>query len=146
MSEHLFADMRERMRGLEARDLALVEAFVRAGRTLDDLPYTEEFERLYAEVGKEWGSRGEVIHRLQNLRKRKQLPRLGAARSETVRVTPEEEEVLRRLVVEAAGTLGQRDQLVYDARFDEVVQRFNASTGRNLAAHEAWRLVAKLAK
>jgi hypothetical protein len=61
-------------------------------------------------------------------------------------VTPEDEALLADLVRGAVGTLGQRDQLLYDPRFDALVQAFNARTGRNLSPHDVWRLVAKLAK
>jgi hypothetical protein len=131
-----------------AQDRVLVERYVAAGRTLDDLPYTPEFDALYAALGGEGSgrTRGEVFHRLHNLRKAKKLPALGRAATTPVRVTPEEEDLLRALVVERVGTLGQRDQLIFSPAFDDLVQVFMARTGRSLSAHDAWRLIAKLAK
>ena len=55
-------------------------------------------------------------------------------------------EVTREELVERVGTLGQRDQLPYDARFDELVQAFAARSGRGLSQRDTWRVVAKLAK
>jgi hypothetical protein len=140
----------------EEQDRLLTLAYVNAGRTLDDLPYTPEFERIYQTVGqsvgqavsseKGLGSRAEVFRRLHTLRKAAKLPRLGRAASSTVRVTAEEEALLATLIIERVGTLGQRDRLPYDPRIDDLAQVFNERTGRALSAHDLWRLVAKLAK
>lgn len=142
--DSLFGDIRPR--SLDSDD-RLVAAYVEVGRTLDDLPYTEEFEKLVKALGGDGAlARSEVLHRLQNLRKANKLPRLGRAVGPSIKVTEDEESLLVALVTEQAGTLGQRDQLVYDARFDTLTERFNARTGRSLSRHDLWRLVAKLAK
>jgi hypothetical protein len=134
----------------EAFDAALVDAYLKVGRTLDDLAYTDEFERVFEMLAGDAASprpdRAAVMRRLQNLRKANKLPRLGRAVSAAVKVTAEEERTLAELVVGACGTIGQRDQLLYDKRFDEIVNAFNARTGRQLTPHDAWRLVAKIAK
>lgn len=138
----LFGDEREE------QDRLLILAYESAGRTLDDLPYTDEFERLYRSVGGEggMGSRAEVFRRLHTLRKAAKLPRLGRAPSSVVRVTPDEETLLASLIIERVGTLGQRDRLPYDPRIDDLAQVFNERTGRSLTPHDLWRLVLKLAK
>lgn len=127
-------------------DDVLIAAYVAAGRTLDDLPYTPEFESILRAIGASEGDRAGVFHRLHNLRKAHRLPRLGRAATRSIKVSPSEESVLVELVRTAVGSLGQRDQLLYDPRFDALVQHFNARSGRNLDQHDAWRLVAKLAK
>lgn len=127
-------------------DEALIVAYQSTGRTLDDLPYTDDFARLYRSLGGRCGSEREVFHRLHNLRKAGKLPKLGKPETRPPRITPEEEQILERLVVEAAGTLGQRDKLPFTAQMDGVVERFNGETGKSLGPHEVWRLVAKLAK
>jgi len=125
----------------------LVDAYVRTGRTLDDLPYTDEFEQLWSATVKATRlDRAGTIHKLQNLRKAGKLPRLGKSATKPIKLEPDEESTLAAMVVEAAGTLGQRDRLLYSADFDRVVERFNARTGRSLTHHALWRLVAKLAK
>lgn len=131
-----------------AADQRLVDAYTQARRTLDDLPYTPEFERVYDAAGGDlaWGSRREAFHRLHNLRKARRLPTMGRGTSAALRVTDDESHRLIALVVAEVGTLGQRDQLLYDKRFDRIVVAFNSATGRNLSPHDAWRLVAKLAK
>lgn len=131
------------------RDRALIDAYVGVGRTLDDLAYTTEFETLYERAGADaaWGSRWQALHRLQNLRKAKKLPAIGRAGTSTpIRVTPEDETRLIGLIEAKAGSLGQRDRLLYTPAFEEVVEAFNMSTGRSLTAHDVWRLTAKLAK
>ena len=129
-------------------DERLVAAYQQAGRTLDDLPYTPEFERLMRsvhEAGLEMTQRS-VLQRLQNLRKAGKLPPAGKAASTPPRISAEEETLLRELVVAMTGSLGQRDQLPYDPRFDGLVEAFNMQAGRQLSPHDIWRLVAKLAK
>jgi len=123
-------------------------AYAAVGRTLDDLPYTEEFETLYRNLGAEEAglTRRDVFHRLHNLRKAGKLPRAGRAATAPPRITPEEEAALRAMVESAVGTLGQRDQLPYTPKFDELVEAFNAMVGRQTDQHTVWRLVAKLAK
>lgn len=129
------------------RDQRLIEAYVAAGRTLDDLPYTREFEGVMAAVG-EWfeGNDHAVFRRLHTLRKAARLPKLGVRGVSPVAVKPEEEELLVELVKGAAGTLGQRDQLPYTDAFEEISRAFNTRTERNLPPHDVWRLIARLAK
>src|SRR5262245_32056854 len=133
---------------LDQQDQLLIQAYVAAGRTLDDLPYTPEFETLFRSIGGEQSGkdRRAAFHRLHNLRKAGKLPKLGKAGEPPPHILPEEESLLASLVVERVGTLGQRDQLPYDARFDEVVQVFAARSGRTLSQRDLWRVVAKLAK
>lgn len=127
---------------------ALIDAYQSAGRTLDDLPYTADFDRILA------AARAAVpdlthrtaLRRLHNLRKAGKLPRVGKSESSPVRLEEKEEHWLAARVVEIVGSLGQRDQLPYDPRFDQLVEAFNAHTGRSLDPHNVWRLVAKLAK
>jgi hypothetical protein len=126
----------------------LIDAYVVARRTLDDLPYTPEFEAIYQTMGGGTSGRTpqQIFHRLHNLRKAGKLPRLGRAATPTVKVTPEEEQLLASMVIERVGSLGQRDQLPYDPRIDDLAQSFNQKTGRHLDQHDVWRLIAKLAK
>ncbi len=146
-SEPEAADPREKR---AEQDAALIAAYEAAGRTLDDLPYTPEFETLYRLVlagTTDDRTRRDVFHRLHNLRKAGKLPRLGrSSPGGDVVVTAEEEGFLADLVKSAVGTLGQRDQLPFDDRFDGVIQAFNERTGRALTPRDVWRLVAKLAK
>ncbi|QKK09595.1 MAG: hypothetical protein HND58_16440 [Planctomycetota bacterium] len=131
----------------DGADRVLVAAYERAGRTLDDLPYTPEWATLYAEVGEATGKRErEVFHTLHNLRKAGKLPRLGRAASSPPRIDAEEEAQLRERVVGQVGSLGQRDRLPFTPEFDRLVLEFNSATGRELAPHDVWRLIAKLAK
>ncbi len=130
---------------LASDDALLVSVYERTGRTLDDLPYTPEFEAICEAVGRADEPR-EVFRRLHNLRKAAKLPRLGRAPTVAVRLEPEEEELVLGLVRERVGTVGQRDRLPYTPEFDRLLERFNADTGRNLDRHTLWRLIAKLAK
>ncbi len=132
----------------ESLDAKIAAEYAYAGRTLDDLPYTPEFENLYRRVvgpGATPTPR-ELFHRLHNLRKAGKLPKVGRASTPALKVTPGDEDVARELVVAAVGSLGQRDQLPLTPVFDALVERFNERTGRSLTPHDVWRLVAKLAK
>lgn len=125
----------------------LIDAYERAQRTLDDLPYTPEFARLCAEVGAQTqAQQRDAFRTLHRMRKAARLPRMGRSASERPRIEPEEESLLSGLIVEAVGTLGQRDRLPYSAEMDALVEKFNAQTGRSLDHHAVWRLIAKIAK
>lgn len=136
-------------------DDLLVNVYVKQGRTLDDLPYTDEFEALYTTMYGPDGrdadhpltqSRARVFHRLHNLRKAGKLPRLGRAKSPPPRIEPEQEQHLVRLVEVEIGQISKRDQLLYQPAFDDIVDAFNTATGLSLSHHDLWRIVAKLAK
>lgn len=144
MSGTLFGNEPDR----DARDQAIVDAYAEAGRTLDDLPYTDEFETvmiLVRETDAEANHR-EVFHRLHNLRKAGKLVRLGRAASSPPKLDEEHESLLVELVVAEAGSLGQRDRLPYTEGFDRVAAAFNNQTGLQLSHHDLWRVIAKLAK
>jgi hypothetical protein len=132
---------------LDEQDQVLIQEYQRAGRTLDDLPYTPEFEALFASAAPLLSKdRRGVFHRLHNLRKAGKLPRMGRASEAAPKITPEDESVLVELVKEQVGTLGQRDQLPFDSRFDRLVEVFSQRTGRTMSLRDVWRIVAKLAK
>ncbi len=131
-------------------DELLISVYQKQGRTLDDLPYTDEFDAIHAAViGDENAtstSRADLFHRLHNLRKAGKLPRLGKAATKPPRIAPEHEALLTSLVEEKIGRLSLRDQLLYAPAFDEIVIAFNARAGLNLSPHDVWRIIAKLAK
>lgn len=128
----------------DAYNRALTDAYETVGRTLDALPYTDDFERLCSLAGID--DRREVLHSLQRLRKSGRLPRLGRAPDHPPKIDAEHERLLGELVVEQAGTLGQRDRLPYTEGFDRLLERYNESTGSAINAHDLWRLIARLAK
>jgi argininosuccinate lyase len=147
----LFAGAEDEPTGRKASDAALAPVlaeYEQIGRTLDDLPYTPEFDRLHAAALRSLPgvSKKDLLHKLHNLRKRSALPKVGRSPALPVRLDPGEEEWLREAVVRTCGSLGQRDQLPYDERFEPLVAAFNARTGRSLDPHTVWRLTAKLAK
>lgn len=126
---------------------ALIELYVKVGRTADDLPYTPQFEQLYTDYAARHPdpkpTRQEVWRHLLNLRKGGKLPRLGEARTESPSITPEAADILRNLLGDA---IGRRDRLPYTPRFDALVDSFNKTQPRPLSPHLVWRLAAKLAK
>lgn len=62
---------------LSSEDERLIDAYVRTGRTVDDLPYTDEFEQMCQDLGinESRAARHEVFRKLANLRKQGRLPR-----------------------------------------------------------------------
>ena len=135
-------------------DDLLTSVYQKQGRTLDDLPYTDSFEALYAAM---YGdddytdtsgqpTRAQVFHRLHNLRKAGKLPRMGRAVGERPRIEADEEAILVSLVEAQVGAISKPDQLLYTPQFEQVCTAFNAQTGLTLDHHAIWRLVAKLAK
>jgi cephalosporin-C deacetylase-like acetyl esterase len=128
----------------DADTACLIRAYETVGRTLDALPYTDDFERLCQLAGAD--DRGGALRTLQRLRKAGRLPRLGRAPEHPPKIDAEHEAVLEALVVEHAGSLGQRDRLPHSPEFDRVLEAFNARTGSSLGPHDLWRLIARLAK
>jgi len=130
-------------------DELLIAVYQKQGRTLDDLPYTPQFEVIYEAIAGGDApavSRQAIFHRLHNLRKAGKLPRLGKAQGERPHLTDEHEALLAELVCEKVGQLSKRDQLLYTDDFDAIVNTFNTRAGLSLSAHDAWRIIAKLAK
>ena len=130
-------------------DELLISVYTRQGRTLDDLPYTTEFEAIYDAMAEQEGgrvTRQALFHRLHNLRKAGRLPRLGRAASVPPRIDAEHEALLKDLVEQQVGQLSKRDQLLYTPEFDEIVNTLNARAGLSLSAHDVWRIVARMAK
>lgn len=127
-------------------DELLVSVYQKQGRTLDDLPYTPEFEAIYEAVNAGQGSRAELFHRLHNIRKAGRLPKMGRAATKPPKLASEHEEVLVALVEAEVGQLSRRDQLLYAEAFDRIVIAFNGRCGLSLSPHTVWRVVAKLAK
>lgn len=147
MPDNLFGQPDLSPRDLSERDELLIRAYDIARRTLDDLPYTKEFDAIFAEVGHAFDHKqDQVFRRLHNLRKAGRLPKSGLRGVSPAAVKPEEEELLIALVKEHAGALGQRDQLPYTPPFDLIVDAFNRQTRRALPPHDVWRLIARLAK
>ena len=125
----------------------LIRAYEKINRTADDLPYTPEFEKLFAVYSLAHQgvkpTRDEAWRHLLNLRKGGKLPKLGEARSKPPEISPEAKAHLVSLVAE---DLGKRDRLPYTDRFDVIVDAFNKTQARALSPHLVWRLVATLAK
>ena len=137
-----------------ADDELLISVYQKQGRTLDDLPYTPEFQAIYAamigsgdaEEPLAAMSKSDLFHRLHNLRKAGRLPRLGKAVSSPPRISSDNETMLVGLVESAIGKLSLRDRLPFTDPFDQLVDQFNATAGLELEHHDVWRIIAKLAK
>jgi catechol 2,3-dioxygenase-like lactoylglutathione lyase family enzyme len=140
---------------LPANSKLLAGLYERAGRTADDLPYTPQFEQIFAAYSESFPEprpdRAETWRHLLNLRKRGDLPKLGAARSRPP-VADEQTAALLRQVLdqEFGGRIGRRDRLPYSPEFEQIAESFNRARARQgqgpLAPHQLWRLVALLAK
>ncbi|MEM1423140.1 MAG: hypothetical protein AAGH64_03960 [Planctomycetota bacterium] len=141
MSGTLFPDDRP----ADSDHRALCAQYVRCGRTLDDLPYTDELAELCAHLGRSGDERG-VLDELLRIRKRGDLPKTGAKAPGRTTIDAEHLPVLTRMVEEAAGSMGKRDRLPHTPEFDGLLARFNAECGLAMSAHDLWRVVARLAK
>ena len=140
---------------LSPRRAALATLYEKAGRTADDLPYTPQFESIHtayaAGFPEPQPTRGETWRHLLLLRKKGDLPKLGAAKSTPPCADPATAALIRRLFAEVVGTdIGRRDRLPYSPQFDRLTERFNAArvaAGEPpLAPHQLWRTVAGIAK
>ena len=133
----------------------LAKLYESAGRTADDLPYTPQFETIHAAYAALYPepqpARGETWRHLLLLRKRGELPKLGAAKSTPPVVDPTVVALVHELIGELfGGKIGRRDRLPYSADFDALTDAFNERRVRDgdapLAPHQLWRLVASIAK
>jgi hypothetical protein len=145
MAAVIFPRMSEPKLFQDAGDELLLSVYEKQGRTLDDLPYTPEFETIFEAMG-DGATRTGLFHRLHNLRKAGKLPRLGRATDKPPRIDPAQEELLVELVEAEIGQLSLRDRLPYTPAFDQIVCTFNAQAGLALSPHTVWRIIAKLAK
>lgn len=144
LPDSLFGDDAE---SPDALEIAIATRYSQVGRTLDDLPYTDDFEQLWSSLAKATNTdRRGLFHKLHNMRKAGKLPRLGRAAGSPPKIEPDEEQVLARMIEAELGSLGQRDRLPYTDAFDSILERFQERTGRTLSRHDCWRLIAKLAK
>lgn len=129
-------------------DARLIDAYRDAGRTLDDLPHTPEFDRLTEQLRAAGDTRSahEIYRRLHNLRKASKLPALGLRSTGAFKLEPEHETLLIETVESMHGPISTRDQLPHTPAMAAIVERFNAESGLALDAHAVWRVIAKLAK
>ena len=148
----LFPGVRAKL--VPKRDL-LASLYEAVGRTADDLPYTPQFERIFADYAATFPEpqpdRGETWRHLLTLRKKGELPKLGAAKSRPPVADPKTVALLREVLrSEFGGEIGRRDRLPYSREFDALADAFNRARVRAgddpLAPHPLWRLVALLAK
>src|SRR5687767_11854719 len=114
--EAIFRRMSEPKLFPDVGDELLLSVYAKQGRTLDDLPYTPEFEAIFEATG-DGAPRADVFHRLHNLRKAGRLPRMGRAAEPAPRIDSEQETILVDLVEAAIGKLSLRDQLPYTPTF-----------------------------
>ena len=129
-------------------DAVVENAYARSGLPLDDLPYTDAFDLIYAEVNQSFPSKTErdVFHHLLTVRKAADLPRSGKPGSPAPVLTADQKDALARAVVAEVGSVGARDQLPYTEKFDRVAASFKAATGIDLPPHGLWRAIANLSK
>ncbi|MEM1011189.1 MAG: VOC family protein [Planctomycetota bacterium] len=139
---------------LSPRRELLAKLYKKAGRTADDLPYTPQFETIHTAYAAEFAGpqpdRRETWRHLLSLRKRGQLPRLGAARDASP-VDDRASELIRSLIDKLFdGKIGRRDRLPYSEDFETLRDAFNAERVQrrepSMSPHALWRLVAKAAK
>lgn len=140
----LFGTVREKRKPVAGK---LIELYAEIGRTADDLPYTAQFEQLvesYVEVFDEpRPDHAEVWRHVLTLRKRGELPKLGAAKSRPPVIDDIDRARLRDLLGEH---IGRRDRLPYTKAFDQLCNAFNIGRRKPFTPHQVWRLVATLAK
>ena len=113
----------------------------------DDLPYTDQFDSLKAQFESDSGeslSPEAFWRRLSIAGKRGGGSETGRRRgSPPPELTRAEQLELLRLFPDG---IGNRDQLPYTKRFENVYRHFNQLTRRKLTKHEFWRALSSLAK
>lgn len=133
-------------------DDRLAELYEDAGRSLDDLPYTPEFEGLAATARREFPSEfpdeRAVFEKLLRLRKAAILPRHESDSAPIASVDADDVILIEQLVRKHAGSPAHSDRLPYTKAFEELFNEYNAqSVCRKLTSrHQLWRVIARIAK
>ena len=113
--------------------------------TRDALPYSDEFERMYANFKTESSEnidRHQFWRRLSNAAKKGGWK--GKVRGESAaELSLQQWDVIRTL---ACGKLSSRDGLAYTSDLDRLQQEFNASTKLSLSQSQIWRCLCNLGK
>lgn len=137
-----------RSKPLTEDEQAVAEAYRVVGRSLDDLPYTKDFDRLVrlARKSSPQLDEAETFRRLSNLRTRGRLPLFESDGAKPLPMSEWEREMLQDLLFQTLESSGQRDRLPYSQHFEGLQKAFNEMTGRDLSAHDVWRLIARISK
>lgn len=111
----------------------------------DALPYSEEFERHFAEYA---GAASAAVTRQQFWRSLSSAAKKGGWKGKkrgepAPALTHQQADALRQLL---AGRLGGRDSLPYSPDIDAVRHQFNKATGLSLAERAFWRAVCSVCK
>lgn len=110
--------------------------------TRDALPYTDEFELLYAEYALSGMAKHDFWRSLSNCAKGGGLK--GKQRgSRALKLSHGE---LDRIRVLLSSRFGQRDDLPYTDDFEHAIENFNKKAKNSLSPQEVWRVVCNLAK
>ena len=113
--------------------------------TRDALPYSDEFERLFASFSGESSEkmdRHQFWRRLSNAAKKGGWK--GKLRGESApELSIQQWDVIRTL---ACGKLGSRDGLAYTSDLDRIQQEFNSCTKLSLSQSQVWRCLCNLGK
>lgn len=124
---------------------SFAEILKRTEFSRDALPYSEEFERHFAEYT---GAASAVVTRQQFWQSLSSAAKKGGWKGKkrgepAPALTHQQADALRQLL---AGRLGGRDSLPYSPDIDAVRQQFNKATGLSLAERAFWRAVCSVCK
>lgn len=133
---------------LPAEDQRLIKAYSAIGRPSDDLPYSEDFERMVERLREEGElrSKRELILRLFQLRKAARLP-WAVTYSRSIGQFPKADVGLaERLLKAHLSSGGSRDHLPYSDVFGQMLADFNREAVQQLDPHHFWRLLLRVSK
>lgn len=133
---------------LDDRESLLIHLYKKEGRTLDDLPYTLEFDELYKNFSAKFAEANprDTLQQLFRLRKSGRLPRMGRASSQPFSLSPDEKDVIIQVLEDRGLSLSLRDRLPYTAEFDDVFSHITSRLDKTLSKHDVWRVLARLSK
>jgi hypothetical protein len=133
---------------LSELDERLIAAYKRMGRSVDELPYSPEFD-LIASTLQEHGDerdKGTLVRRLFNLRKAARLPSTERNAGRPQKLPVDDVALVEDLLRETLPTIGGRDRLLYSPAFDLLLDRYNARALQKLDQQEFWRLISRVSK
>lgn len=127
-------------------DVRLVELFSKVGKSLDSLPYTEEFDKIYIEAKHLDGisSERDLLDRLLRLRKSGRLPRLDKPTNEKPDLSPEQLDQVASWLRNQIDTMSVREEIPYTEAFDRLADQFKSLLDRDLSRNTVWRILISL--
>lgn len=133
---------------LTYNEVRLIELFSEYGKSLDSLPYTESFDKMFEQAKELQGihTERELLSRLLRLRKSGRLPRLDKYEKPSNVVPERYKEQLQEIFRSHIEDLSVRENIPYTDAFDKIASRVKDVLDQELDPQDVWRILIQLTK